>query len=378
MISIAKYILGVLLATILSLTTEVMAKEKLKFIETIGRAVIEKDQKIDIARRRALEDALYLASLHGGAKISGFSAVNTDTSLEENLVVQPSSRIIDYTILAEEKDETHYKIRLRSAVGDLKIKKCGGNGAKTISVFQPIIEIDPKAPFWTDELTVRIIREMLDEYSSEESIELNNNIETVLDPSILNTVNDSFDYISLTSGRIRTEHGDYSIVPSIKIREETTHLAFTKRQYLKLEIQTNVLSGDRYREDFSKTKNIELMFGSGGPWRTLNILLSPNNDQIVEPLFKELREHVKSVLSELKCKPVQSKIALVDGKLEVPLGKKHGINFSSLAVIKGERTAFSILRVEGLLNKKTILVPLNNLLELEKLSGETVQFIENL
>jgi hypothetical protein len=45
MISIAKYILGVLLATILSLTTEVMAKEKLKFIETIGRAVIEKDQK---------------------------------------------------------------------------------------------------------------------------------------------------------------------------------------------------------------------------------------------------------------------------------------------------------------------------------------------
>ena len=60
------------------------SKDTLRFIETTGRAVIEDDETIDISRRRALEEALYLAALHGGARINGFSAVNTDTSIQEN------------------------------------------------------------------------------------------------------------------------------------------------------------------------------------------------------------------------------------------------------------------------------------------------------
>ena len=43
-----------------------------------------------------------LAALHGGAKINGFSAVSTDTSIQENLVIQPASQILDYTIISEE------------------------------------------------------------------------------------------------------------------------------------------------------------------------------------------------------------------------------------------------------------------------------------
>ena len=39
------------------------AKDTLRFIETTGRAVIETDETIDTSRRRALEDALYLAAL---------------------------------------------------------------------------------------------------------------------------------------------------------------------------------------------------------------------------------------------------------------------------------------------------------------------------
>ena len=63
---------------------------------------------IDISRRRALEDALYLAALHGGAKINGYSAVSTDTSIQENLVIQPASKILDYTIISEERTDMHF------------------------------------------------------------------------------------------------------------------------------------------------------------------------------------------------------------------------------------------------------------------------------
>ena len=49
-------------------------------------------------------------------------------------------------------------------------KKCDGRGIKTISLFQPLIEIDPNAPFWVNELTVEIINTMIDTYSSKRNV----------------------------------------------------------------------------------------------------------------------------------------------------------------------------------------------------------------
>ena len=44
-------------------------------VEATGRAVIL-DNNIEKARRLALEDALYLASLKGGAFVDGFSSIS--------------------------------------------------------------------------------------------------------------------------------------------------------------------------------------------------------------------------------------------------------------------------------------------------------------
>ena len=376
--SFPKFFFSICLIALFSLTVEVNAEERLKFIETTGRAVIDEENKIDISRRRALEEALYLAALHGGAKINGFSSVKTDTSIEENLVVQPSSKILDYTILAEEKSATHYTVKLRAAVGQLNNKKCDGRGIKTISLFQPLIEIDPKAPFWVNQLTVEIINTMIDTYSSTRNVVLNTHLNTYLDTEKLNSVNDQYDYISLTSGRNRTQHGDYSLVPSLKITTGRRLSGFTSNEFITLEFETSVYEGEKYLRDFSKSKSIEVLFKSGGPWRTLNLFLASTKETIVTPIIEEARKHVTEIVNQIGCKPVQSRISLADGKLEVPLGQKHGITLSSLAVAKGEITPFSILKVEQLLKTKAILVPLNDSLNLETLSGKTVQFIENM
>ena len=45
-----------------------LSKDTIRFIETTGRAVLENKQELDTPRRRALEDALYLAALHGGSE----------------------------------------------------------------------------------------------------------------------------------------------------------------------------------------------------------------------------------------------------------------------------------------------------------------------
>ena len=41
-------------------------------------------------------------------KISGFSSVDTDTSIKENLVVQPDSQILDFNIISEEQTENPF------------------------------------------------------------------------------------------------------------------------------------------------------------------------------------------------------------------------------------------------------------------------------
>ena len=51
------------------------------------------------AQRRALEDALYYASIKAGVKVQGFSSIDEYTNLSENFVVQPDNQILDYKIL---------------------------------------------------------------------------------------------------------------------------------------------------------------------------------------------------------------------------------------------------------------------------------------
>ena len=59
-----------------------------------------------LAKKRALDDALYLASLRGGAKVDGYSNVDSFTRLNENLLVRPASTITDFVIIDESNDKT--------------------------------------------------------------------------------------------------------------------------------------------------------------------------------------------------------------------------------------------------------------------------------
>ena len=367
------------IATIFSVViSTAFAENPLRFIETTGRAVIENDEMIDSARRRALEDALYLAALHGGAKINGFSSVNTDTSIQENLVVQPASQLLDYTIISEEKTDTHFIIKVRSAVGQLKEKACESKGLKSLSVYKPLISIDPSAPFWVSSLADELANNILASFNASKDVNLTDNSFVALDQNELVTTNDDFDYISLTSGRERTRYGDYASVSSISIAESKKLVGFTSYNSLIITFKTEIYEGSTYSFSFSKSKSIEALFSSRGPWRTINLLLKPNKDNIIGPIAIAARAHGKEVLDNLVCKKLNSIITLNNGKIEVPLGKRHGVTMSALAATKGEQTPFNILMVENVLENKSILVPLNKNLEFNKLNGKSIQFLGNM
>ena len=74
--------------------------------EVTGRAVII-DNNIEKARRLALEDALYLSSLKGGAFVDGFSSISKNTIINDQSIIKSNSNILDFKILAENKNKNH-------------------------------------------------------------------------------------------------------------------------------------------------------------------------------------------------------------------------------------------------------------------------------
>ena len=369
------YFSTIILTLLLFALNPVFSKDSVRFIETTGRAVIEDAAEVVTARRRSLEDALYLAALHGGAKIKGFSSVSTDTSIQENLVVQPDSYILDYNIISEDQTDTHFIIKIRAAVGNLKSDSCENQGLKSISVYKPIISIHPNVPYWVQPLSSELIKAFMSSLKAEMNINLTDFTDMSLNQSELKSINDEFDYTSLTSGRSRTRSGDYAVVPSIIIDKSTKLVGFTTFNSLEITFLTNIYEGASYSLSSSKSKTVEALFKSSGPWRNINLLLKSSRENIVEPILLKASEHSLDVAKDLTCKKIHSRVAINNGQIEVPLGKRHGITLSSLAVTKGDQTPFNIFRVEKVLENKSFLVPLNDSVEVNKFSGKSIQFL---
>ena len=369
------YFSTIILTLLLFALNPVFSKDSVRFIETTGRAVIEDAAEVVTARRRSLEDALYLAALHGGAKIKGFSSVSTDTSIQENLVVQPDSYILDYNIISEDQTDTHFIIKIRAAVGNLKSDSCENQGLKSISVYKPIISIHPNVPYWVQPLSSELIKAFMSSLKAEMNINLTDFTDMSLNQSELKSINDEFDYTSLTSGRSRTRSGDYAVVPSIIIDKSTKLVGFTTFNSLEITFLTNIYEGASYSLSSSKSKTVEALFKTTGPWRNINLLLKSSRENIVEPILLKASEHSLDVAKDLVCKKIHSRVAINNGQIEVPLGKRHGITLSSLAVTKGDQTPFNIFRVEKVLENKSFLVPLNDSVEVNKFSGKSIQFL---
>ena len=210
---------------------------------------------------------------------------------------------------------------------------------------------------------------------SENNLNITDYSDVSLNSSDLKSTNDEFDYVSLTSGRSKTGYGDYAIVPTIKISTSTKLVGFTSYDSLQVSLATNVYEGANYSLNLSKSKSFEVLFNTSGPWRTINLLLKSSRESVVEPILSKAAEHSSDIINELICKKIHSIMAVKNGKIEVPLGKRHGIALSALAVTKGDQTPFNILSVEQVLDNRSVLIPLNNTVEINKFNGKSVQFL---
>ena len=147
-------------------------KDTISFILSTGRASLNSPEDTDLARRRALEDALYLASIEGEQK-SMDNAIDSGTKLTENFVVRPTTKILDYAITKEVIKETHYEVTIKAAIGSLDNKNCSNNIFNLIA-YKPIFNLSNESPAWLSPVLKELFVEIINDINNRQNIELSN------------------------------------------------------------------------------------------------------------------------------------------------------------------------------------------------------------
>ena len=181
---------------------------------------------MNFSKKRALDDALYFASLQAGAKIDGYSTVNSNTALQENLLVRPSSSIKDFVIIEERKDKTHYIVKIKAilvAIND--VMNCSNRDNITLSFFRPYFNVSSRLPAYSQNFPALISSNIYENIQKLDNINLKNLTNFHFSPDKILNKPIGLDYESLVEGEgnnIRS--GNLEFIQSLKFHQEKEDL----------------------------------------------------------------------------------------------------------------------------------------------------------
>ena len=348
----------------------------MRFTETTGRAAIVDPAMEQEARMMALEDALYLAALEGGARIDGFSAVTADSSLEDHFVIRPASRILDYTITNEVIDDLHYQVSIRAAVGDLPKGNCLNRRNVNLTVFAPKLSHGKAVVAEAGPMVPLVINAIVEAIETHPGINATRATDTVLDPFRLARTTDQYDYRALTTGVTRVRRGDFALIPEVTLTGKRVTNGFDRHDEMLVSIELHLFSGEGYEPVNHFEVGQRIVSKRRTPFRTVNVLGQPRRPAILDQMLAPVAPLVDNMASQLQCQPLTATMAVVDGKLSVPIGSYHGMRQNALAVATGTDTPWQIMRVTSVTPMSSVLTPLNDKRDITTLAGRTAEFME--
>jgi hypothetical protein len=351
------------------------ADDQLQMITATGRAVISHSDALNEAKNAALEDALYLAALSGGAKIDGFSSIQADTALDDHFVVRPSSEILDYNIIDEMHDDQHYQVTVQAAVGTVEREGCQNRMVGHISMFAPSYSLTRHVPGWLSTTPQLMVRTLYDRMASQPELTLTNYAGTKLDVGAL--LKDArYDYQTLTSSRPNVADGDFAFATEISFGSARVDKGLHQQHFLDVTITSHMFSGSRYQNLGDVTHSSRIKTGGTSINQTISTLAAPKRSGIQEALLQLVDTHAKALSQAMLCLPLSATMTQRDDGLYVSIGARQGLGPNHLAVVSGHMTPWTILRVTKSDANGATLMPLNRQRNLAELNGQTVTFLE--
>lgn len=370
---------GVVAILFLGINFAFSRENSVKMIFTSGRAVII-DGKKEIAKKRALDEALYLASLQGGAKVDGFSSIDTKTRLKENLVIRPASEIIDFKILNESSDLTHYEVKIQAALLQKNVNlKCDNDRINNISFLQPHYIISSNSPAWTHHLPSMISSIILKNLKNLKDLKMIDKREFFIDPENMKKIKNELDYEALTEKTLFIKNGEYGIIPVIKISKALSRLHRFSEE-LVFSIDLLLYEGPDYKFVDSFNYNFSLNLGNHTGYEGLDSFYSVSKSKIIDYLDLSLSKYHFRIHDTMKCLPLETKLIYSNEKLIANLGTNQGLYRGKIGLIStrnpdNSMENWSVMSVVSSDLDVSILEPLNPNVDLIDLNGKFIRFL---
>jgi len=352
-----------------------MADSGLTIISATGRAVVMDEDTVEEARALALEDALYYAALQGGAKIDGYSAVDSQSHLSEQIVVRPSSDVLDYRIVSEIQDETHYEVMVEAIIGNVETTGCQNRPISHITIFKPQFKLEPDVPNWMSQAPAFVTRKLAVSLSNKRQLRVRDARHTEIQDVQYGDRN-LYDYRSLTTGRISLKEGDIGLVTTIYLDMDSARKMLSKTNFVELHIKTDFITSSGIMADKAIEDQFKIRLSEQHILRSVSVLGAEKREVIAHLLAEAADIHAAKLTEHLLCMPLRDRLTVTDKILSVNVGTMQGVSKNHLAVAKGLDNPMTFLRVISAQNRKAELAPLDTSIDIAKLDGIEVTFLE--
>ena len=372
------------LSVLLFIIFPILVNAQVRFVEVTGRSVIQDDSPI-LSKNTALEDALYLAALEGGAKVSGYSLIDSFSNLREEVIVQPASGILDYTIIDEMISDQHYEVTIRALIGKNNDRiSCKSRITSTLIAFQPEIYINQNSPAWSQYLPNQIYKNMIDNLSNFDEIEIINATDTKLNINNNKLKLNDFDYNVLTGNVVNYKPADLSLETKFLIEPvqnlyPTNLSTETLEEHLKITAEIIIKDISNNKEIFKTSKDALTFIGPRETiFKSINILSRPKRKKIINSLISAFNEIPLEINENLKCVSLITiaQPSNIENAINVNLGTNQGISLGNLALSESRDPPFSVFEVIDVSPNQSKLMPLNLSRNIENYYGKTITFME--
>ena len=351
-----------------------------KAIISEGRAVIVDGNEV-VAKKRALDDALYLASLQGGAKIDGYSTVDTNTSLNENLLIRPSSSIKDFVILEESKDETHYSVKIKAILVSLNsLLDCSARSNINLSYFKPNFVVSSKLPAQLQNLPLLISQKIFENLRRFDQISLKDSTNFDFNPKKFSALPVSLDYEAIVEGKSGSlKSGEFGIHTLIEVkRSKGTMTRFLNKADIALTI--NLFEGTNFNVIDTLYYNFSVLLGIETGYQHMDGFYKIPYDKIAEVVQDSISKMQFRVKDRLKCYPLEARAELVKDVLTIPLGINQGVQIGKVGFASNSNPNHSmrdwiVVTVKDSSGDFSVLEILNPSNKKEDINGKLIRFM---
>ncbi len=349
-----------------------------KQVEATGRSILL-PENIETSRKRALEDAIYLAALKGGADVNGFSAISSNTIINDQSIIKATNRVLDFKILSETQNNEYLTIKISAIVGSELSKINCKIRPININLYKGSIVVDTSVPSELARYTSLWYNKIYEFISKQPKVDINNFQNRQLNKIIKSSQNPSFDYNAITKGMPTIHPGNYSLVPKIALtRTNKNNFA----SYL-LKISFDLYKGQRIKLETSKSYNLLINYQLESKFQFLKNVSTLNIDKIDQNVNNHLSKVINSFFYDINCIPLEGKLTINEGKLQVDLGSKQGLKQKQIGLVNGIEIQNSMLNdsilivhTDDVFANHSTLLPLNDNVKLTNLNNKIVKFVE--